>query len=51
MSMLTLDKITEIFCIADDFCREFAEEVKKHRLKSNDGKTHRNRSHEMSDSE
>jgi len=27
--MLTPNKITEIFCIADDFCKEFAQEVKK----------------------
>ena len=27
--MLTPDKITEIFCIADDFCKKFAQEVKK----------------------
>jgi len=32
MSMLTPDKITEIFCIADDFCKEFAQEVKKHQI-------------------
>jgi len=25
--MLTPGKITEIFCIADDFCKEFAQEV------------------------
>jgi hypothetical protein len=29
MSMLTTDKITEIFCIADDFCKEFSKEMKK----------------------
>ena len=27
--MLTRDKITEIYCIADDFCKEFASEFKK----------------------
>ena len=43
MSMLTSDKITEIFCIADDFCKEFAQEVKKHQISSGDGKKHRNR--------
>ena len=36
MSMLTPDKITEIFCIADDFCKEFAQEVKKHQLRPDD---------------
>jgi hypothetical protein len=49
--MLTRDKITEIFCIADDFCKEFDREVKKHQMLSNDDKKHRNRPHEMSDSE
>ena len=36
MSMLTTDKITEIFCIADDFCKEFAQEVKKHQIAPTD---------------
>jgi hypothetical protein len=49
--MLTPDKITEIFCIADDFCKEFAQEVKKHQALPGDGKRHRNRSCEMSESE
>ena len=49
--MLTKDKIIEIFCMADDFCKEFSQEIKKHQLKPNDGKKHRNRSCEMSDSE
>jgi hypothetical protein len=26
--MLTNDKITEIFCMTDEFCRKFNEEVK-----------------------
>jgi hypothetical protein len=49
--MLTPDKITEIFCIADDFCKEFAEEVKKHQLQPTPEKKRRNRPCEMSDSE
>ena len=37
--MLTKDKITEIFCIADDFCREFEEKIKEFSLESStDGK-------------
>jgi len=51
MSMLTPDKITEIFCIADDFCKEFAPVVKKHQIAPADGRKHRNRPCEMSDSE
>ena len=49
--MLTIDKITEIYCIADDFCKEFAQEFKKLQMLPEDGKKHRNRSCEMSDSE
>jgi predicted RNA-binding protein len=30
MSMLTPDKITEIFYVADELCKEFAKEFKKH---------------------
>jgi hypothetical protein len=51
MSMLTPDKITEIFCIADDFCKEFAEDVKKHQISSGNGIKRRNRPCAMSDSE
>jgi hypothetical protein len=29
MSLLTTDKITTIFCIADDFCKEFSKELAK----------------------
>lgn len=51
MSILTHDKITEIFCIADDFCKEFAQEVKRHQITRGVGTKRRNRSSEMSDSE
>ena len=27
--MIAPDKIAEIFCIADDFCKEFDKEIKK----------------------
>ena len=49
--MLTKDKITEIFCIADDFCKELSLEIKNHQLSTNNGKKHRNRSCTMSESE
>ncbi|THG34762.1 IS982 family transposase, partial [Muribaculum caecicola] len=39
--MITEDKITEIFCLADDFCKYFSSELKKHQLC--DGKKHRNK--------
>ena len=38
-NMLTQDKVTEIFCIIDDFCKEFLKETKKYKtLPSKDGK-------------
>ena len=49
--MLTQDKITEIYCIADDFCKEFTREFKKLKTLSDTGSKHRNRSCEISDSE
>ena len=51
--MLTEDKIIEIFCMADDFCKNFSQEIKKHQLQTNDDddNKHRNRPCEMSDSE
>jgi len=49
--MLAPDKITEIFCIIDDFYKEYAIEISKKQILSSDGKKHRNRSCEMSDSE
>jgi hypothetical protein len=50
--MLTKDKITEIYCIADDFCKNFAiETAKQQKLHPQDGKRRRNRPCEMSDSE
>jgi hypothetical protein len=51
MAQLTKDKISEIFCIADDFCKKYEEEIKKRLVENNDGKQHRNRSYTMSDSE
>lgn len=50
--MITEDKVTEIFCIADDFCKEFYAEIEKHALpEPSDGKKRRNRATRMSDAE
>ncbi len=49
--MLTQNKIIKIFCIADDFCKEFNLEIKKHQLISNDDLKKRNRHRALSDSE
>ena len=48
--MLSVDKVNEIFCIADDFCKEFDENIEKNSLRA-DGKKHRKRKGQMSDSE
>ena len=48
--MLSADKVNEIFCIADDFCKEFDASIEKNSLRA-DGKKHRNRKGQMSDSE
>lgn len=49
--MLTADKVTEIFCICDDFCKEFNAEVEKNSIKAPDGRKHRRRNGMMSDAE
>ena len=49
--MLSDDKVTEIYCMADDFCKFFNETVKKHTLQVSDGKRHRNKPNRMSDAE
>ena len=32
---ITKDKVTEIFCIADDFCKEFDKEIEKMAIRGN----------------
>ena len=41
--MLTYDKIIEIYCITDDFCKEFAQEIKKLQMLPEHGKKRRKR--------
>ena len=33
--MITEDKVSEIFCIADDFCKVFDAQMEKYTIKSN----------------
>ena len=41
-AMITEDKVIEIFCIADDFCKVFDAQMAKHTLKAqNKRKYHR----------
>ena len=47
--MFTEAKITEIFCLADDFCKVFNQELRTRQLQ--DGKPHRNKPGRLSDSE
>ena len=49
--MITKDKITEIFCAADEFCKEFDKEMDKKSLMSSLGKHRRYCKASLSDSE
>lgn len=49
--MISKDKITEIFCIADDFCKELEKEFAKKVLPDNDNAPKRHRKRMMSDAE
>lgn len=50
--MFSKDKVIEIFCTVDDFCKEFDSEIKKLKLvQLPEDKKHRSRSLSMSDSE
>ena len=50
IAMLTEDKVTELFCIADDFCKFFDAMMEKYTLKS-DRKRHYHRDSTMSKAE
>ncbi len=47
--MITESNFTEIFCLADDFCKYFSTELKKHQISN--GKVHRNKPGRLSDAE
>ena len=49
--MISTDKITEIFCLVDDFCKEFDKTKRGHLLKKDLSKRPYNRPNRMSDSE
>ena len=48
--MFSEAKVTEIYCMADDFCKEFALQQKKYMLEDKNRK-HRNKPNRMSDAE
>ena len=48
---ITKDKITEIFCIIDDFCKEYDAEIEKMAIPEPNGRKHRKRKWAMSRSE
>jgi len=49
--MISIDKLTEIFCIVDDFCIEFDKARAGHVMAKDNGKKSRNRKFSLSDSE
>jgi len=49
--MVSEGRITEIFCIVDDFCKEFNQTVEKHSIDHDCTKKRRNRTFKLSDSE
>lgn len=49
--MITEDKVSEIFCIADDFCKEFEAEMTKNALPSTADAPKRHRKRMLSDAE
>ena len=48
--MFSEAKVTEIYCMADDFCKEFALQLEKYQVKENNH-THRNKPNRMNDGE
>ena len=50
-TMITKDKVTEIFCVIDEFDKNSDLELKKNLLPVTDGRQHRNRKASLSDSE
>ena len=48
---MILDKVTEIFCVVDDFCKEFEKAKEGHVLPEENAKKTRNRKPRLSDSE
>ncbi|MGL5683681.1 MAG: transposase [Marinifilaceae bacterium] len=51
MSILSIDKITVIFFLADEFCKELQARAQKYHIEQSDGKKRRNHSSRLSDSE
>lgn len=49
--MISTDKITEIFCLIDDFCIEMNQVLDKNGIDDGSGRKRRNRASKMSDSE
>ena len=48
--MFSESKVTEIYCLADDFCKEFAVQQEKYMLEDK-SRPHRNKPNRMSDAE
>lgn len=48
--MFSESKVTEIYCLADDFCKEFAVQQEKYMIEDK-SRPHRNKPNRMSDAE
>ena len=48
---ITKDKITEIFCIIDDFCKKYDAEIARMAISEPDGRKHSKRQWSMNRSE
>jgi len=49
--MISNNKVTEIFCFIDDFCKEMDKTIDQHAISSDSGVKKRNRKSKMSQSE
>lgn len=49
-TMFSESKVTEIYCLADDFCKEFAVQQEKYMIEDK-SRPHRNKPNRMSDAE
>lgn len=49
--MLTINEVTDIFYLSDEFCKEFSSVLKKHQIQGECNQKHRNKPNRMSDSE
>lgn len=49
--MITIDKIIEIYCVIDDFCKDLSKTMEDHSIRQDNVKKKRNRAFKLTDSE